>query len=65
MTDAAARQRAYRDRIRNGRVVVRLELDAGIIEKLEAASPKLAAVDVDNPQYRALLAAAAQDLLSN
>jgi hypothetical protein len=65
MTDAAARQRAYRDRIRSGRVVVTLELDAGIVAKLEAASPELAACDVDDSQYRALLSAAAQDLLSN
>ena len=51
--------------MRSGRVVVRLELDAGTIEKLEVVSPKLAAVDVDDPQYRTLLAAVAQDLLSN
>ena len=51
--------------MRHGRVVVRLELDAGTIEKLEAVYPELMAVDVDDPQYRTLLAAVAQDLLAN
>ena len=65
MGKAAQRQRAYRARMRSGRVVVRLELDAGTIEKLEAVYPELMAVDVDDPQYRPLLAAAAQDVLGN
>ena len=65
MSKSAERQRAYRERMRHGRVVVRLELDAGTIEKLEAVYPELMAVDVDDPQYRTLLAAVAQDLLSN
>ena len=63
MSKAAERQRAYRERTRCGRVVVRLELDAGTIEKLEEVSPKLATVDVDDSQYRTLLAAAAQAFL--
>ena len=59
----ALRQRQpsrYRERTRCGRVVVRLELDADTIEKLEGVSTKLGAVDVGDPQYLALLAAAAQ-----
>jgi len=64
MSKSAERQRAYRERMRRGRVVVRLELDAGTIEKLEAVSPILAAVDVDDPHYRTLLAEVARDFLS-
>ncbi len=59
----AERQRVYRERIQDGRVVVQLELSQDIIDRLVAIDRRLSWLDADHPEYRDILGAAVRHVL--